>query len=136
MTDIFYVLHKESCRPRGCMFFDDWVYRKSLHQPVELMGIQTSCFGGSTRPGKVTIFHTLCKKQKTIALPDESLYLISTSATKEKKSVWDKDGEMIPGFNNSSKTVDTKAHVSAPADDVDSGELFRVSISKHGAPPG
>jgi len=92
------------------MFFDDGVYRKSLHQPVELMGIQTFCFGGSTRPGKVAIFHTFCKKQKTIALPDESFYLIGASATKEKKSVWDKDGEMIPGFNNSSKTGMNRAN--------------------------
>ena len=91
-TDIFYVLYKESCGPRGCVFFDDWVYRKSLHQPVKLMGVQTSCFGGSTRPGKVSIFHTLCKKQETITFPDESFYLVGPSATEEKKSVWNKDG--------------------------------------------
>ena len=136
MTDIFYVLHKESCRPSGCMFFDDRVYTESLHQPVELMGIQTSCFRGSTWPGKVTIFHTFCKKQKTISFPDEPFYLAGTSATEKKKSVWYKDREMILSFNNGSKAVDTKAHVSASTDEVDSVKLFWVGISKHGVPPG
>ena len=68
--------------------------------------------------------------------PDKPFYLVGASATEEKKSVWDKDREMILGFNNSSKAVDTKAHVSTPADNVDVSKLFWVSISKHGAPPG
>ena len=72
----------------------------------------------------------------TISFPDKSLYLAGASATEKKKSVWDKDREMILSFNNGSKAVDTKAHVSASTDDVDSVKLFGGGISKHGVLPG
>lgn len=117
------------------MFPDHRVNAESFHQPIELVGIKASGFGRIARPGKVSIFHTLCKEKITVTLPQESLDLIGTSATEEKKCVRDKKGEMITVFDNGGKAVHSETHISTPTDDIDTREIGRIGIPKHGGPP-
>lgn len=51
------------------MLLDGRVNTEALHQPFELMGLQTSGFRGIAGPGEVTILHALGKKQKTVSFP-------------------------------------------------------------------
>ena len=54
---------------------------------------------------------------------------------KEKQGVWNKEGQMIPCFNDSSKGIDAVAHIRVTADYIDSREGGRIRILKHGAEP-
>ena len=117
------------------MLPDHRVNAESFHQPVELSGIKASGFGRIAWPGEVPIFHTLCKEKITVTLPQEPLDLIGTSAAEEEKSVRDKKREMIPVFDNGGKAVHSETHICTPTDDIDTGEIGRLGIPKHGGPP-
>ena len=62
-------------------------------------------------------------------------YTRNTPATKEKQGVWNKEGQMIPCFNDSSKGIDAVAHIRVTADYIDTREGGRIRILKHGAEP-
>lgn len=117
------------------MLPDHRVNAESFHQPVELAGIKASGFGRIARPGEVSIFHTLCKEKITVTLPQESLDLIGTSAAEEEKCVRNKKREMIPVFDNGGKAVHSETHICTSTDDIDTGEIGRIGIPKHGGPP-
>ena len=46
------------------MFFDERINRKTFHQPVKLFRCKLSGLRRITRPGEVTIFHTLGKEKE------------------------------------------------------------------------
>ena len=117
------------------MLPDYRVNAESFHQPIKLSGIKASGFGRIARPGEVPIFHTLCKEKITVSFPQESLDLIGTSAAEEEKSVRDKKREMIPVFDNGCKAVHSEAHICTTAYDIDTCEIGRIGIPKHGGPP-
>ena len=116
------------------MFPDHRVNAESFHQPIELAGTSLG-FGRIARPREVPIFHTLCKEKKTVSFPEESLDLIGTSAAEEEKSVRDKKREMIPVFDNGGMAVYSEAHICTSANDIDTCEIGRIGIPKHGEPP-
>lgn len=117
------------------MLPDYRVDAESFHQPIELPGIKASGFGRIAWPGEVPIFHTLCKEKIAVTFPQESLDLIGTSAAEEEKCVRDKKWKMIPVFDNGRKAVHSEAHIGASADDIDTCEIGRIGIPKHGGPP-
>ena len=117
------------------MLPDYRVNAESFHQPIKLPGIKASGFGRIARPGEVPIFHTLCKEKITVSFPQESLDLIGTSAAEEEKSVRDKKGEIIKVFDNGRKDVHSETQISTPTDDIDTCEIGRIGIPKHGEPP-
>ena len=51
------------------MLLDGRVNTEALHQPFELICLQTSGFRGIAGPGEVTILHALGKKQETVSFP-------------------------------------------------------------------
>ena len=79
---------------------DNGINCKALHEPVKLFSGHGAKVIGITRPGKVTAFNTLIKKQKTITFPKQSLYLGSGSAAKEKECVRNKKLCMKFTFKN------------------------------------
>ena len=117
------------------MLSDHRVNAESFHQPVELAGIKVSGFGRIAWPGEVPIFHTLCKEKITVSFPEESLDFIGTSAAEEEKSIRDKKREMIPVLDNGGKAVHSEAHIRTSANDIDTREIGRIGIPKHGGPP-
>ena len=108
------------------MSSDHRVNAESFHQPVELAGIKASGFDRIARPGEVPIFHSLCKEKITVTLPKESLNLIGMSAAER---------EMIPVFDNDGKTVYSEANICTSANKIDTCEIGRIGIPKHGGPP-
>ena len=52
-----------------------------------------------------------------------------------ERLLWNKEGQMIPCFNDSSKGIDAVAHIRVTADYIDSREGGRIRILKHGAEP-
>ena len=42
---------------------------------------------------------------------------------------------MIPVFDNGGKAVHSETHICTPTDDIDTGEIGRTGIPKHGGPP-
>lgn len=117
------------------VFFDERIDGKTFHQPVKLFRCKLSGLRRITRPGEVTVFHTLGKEKESVPFPEEPFDLGSTSATEEKQGVWNKEGQVIPCFNDSSKGINAVAHIRVATDYIDSGEGRRIRILKHDAEP-
>lgn len=80
-------------------------------------------------------FNTLVKKKETISFPKEPFYSGSGSAAEKEKGIGNKESDLIALLNNGSKGIDTIAKVSVAANDINTSEHRRVSISKHGGQP-
>ena len=117
------------------VFFDERIDGKTFHQPVKLFRCKLSGLCRITRPGEVTVFYAFGKEKESVPLPEEPFDLGSTPAAEEKQGVWNKEGQVIPCFNDSSKGIDAVAHIGVAADYIDSGEGGRIRIPKHGAEP-
>lgn len=83
----------------------------------------------------MTVFYELDKEKKSVHLPEEPFDPGGMSATEEKQGVWNKEGQVIPCFNDSSKGIHAVAHIRVVADYIDGGEGGRIRIPKHGAEP-
>lgn len=125
------------CTKSGCtgrmMFFDERINGEALHQPVELIRCEFSGLRRIAWPGEMTVFHTLGKEKESVPLPEEPFDLGSTPAAEEEQGARNKEGQVIPCFNDSSKGIHAVAHICVAADYIDSGEGRRIRIPKHGA---
>lgn len=117
------------------VFFDERIDRKTFHQPVKLFQCKLSGLRRITRPGEVTVFYAFGKEKESVPFPEEPFDPGSTSAAEEKQGVRNKEGQVIPCFNDSSKGIDAVAHIGVATDYIDSGEGRRIRIPKHGAEP-
>ena len=67
---------------------DNGINCKALHEPVKLFSCHGAKVIGITRPGKVTAFNTLIKKQKTITFPEKTFDTICSLTTEQKERIF------------------------------------------------
>lgn len=117
------------------MLFDEGIDGEALHQPVKLIRCEHSGFRRIAGPGEVSVFHALGKEKESVSLPDEPFDLGGTPATEEKQGVRNKEGQVIPVLDDSSKGINAITHIRVATDYIDSREGGRIRILKHGGEP-
>lgn len=117
------------------VIFDEGINGEPLHEPVKLFRCKLSGLCRIAWPGEMTVFHTLGKEKESVPLPEEPFDLGSTPAAEEEQGVWNKEGQMIPCFNDGSEGIHAVAHIGVATDYIDSGEGGRIRIPKHGGEP-
>lgn len=83
----------------------------------------------------MTILDPFGEEKETITLPHKSFDLVGTLATEQEQCSRDKEGQMIPCFDDGGEGIDPIAHIGSATDYIDRCERVGVGISKHGAPP-
>ena len=90
---------------------DNGINCKALHEPVKLF----SCYGakviGITRPGKVTAFNALIKKQKTITFPEKTFDTICSLTTEQKERIFIVRVKLKAESNHRCQTIYAPAQV-------------------------
>lgn len=111
---------------------DDRINGEAFREPAELLRSELSDFRRIAGPGELSVFHALCEEKKSIPLPEEPLDLAGTPATEKEQGVRNKEGQMVPLFDNGSEGIHAIAHICVAADHIDSGE-GGICIPKHDA---
>jgi len=83
----------------------------------------------------MTILDPFGEEEETITFPHETFDLVGTLAAEQEQCSRDKEGQVIPCFDDGGKRIDPITHIGSAADNIDRCERARVSIPKHGAPP-
>lgn len=72
--------------------------------------------------------HSFIEEQKAVTFPEKSFDLGRRSSTEQKQRIGNKKGHLIFLLDDGGKGINAIAKICVAADNVDAGEVVRVSI--------